>query len=317
MSPFSDFESAARAVLKTLHERIGFDLWMVSRIEGNDWIVLQSEGPGYGIQPGNVFHFADSFCSQMILGRGPRVAPVTAEIPAYHNSPANQLVSIGAYIGVPLSREDGSLFGTLCAIHPTPQSPLIEAELPLIELLAKLLSTILQTDLKAADSDRKADLARADAMTDALTGLSNRRGWDHLVAAEESRCRRYGHHACILSIDLDGLKRINDTLGHARGDELICRAGAAIAGATREQDIVARLGGDEFAVLGIECDRPGAEALKMRIFESLERVGVEASIGVAHRDPSRGLLAAVEEADKAMYDTKSARRRLRPEMARV
>ena len=306
--PCTDFAAAAQTVLDFLHQRLSFGLWMVTRTEGDDWIVLQAEDHGYGVKAGSVFPWADSFCSQMVLGRGPCIAPRSAEIPAYAAAPIGRQVAIGAYVGVPLRREDGSLFGTLCAIDPAPQPAAITAELPLIQLLARLLCSILEADLKAAEQTRRAERAQVESLTDALTGVYNRRGWDQLVAAEESRCRRYGHPACVLSIDLDGLKNVNDTEGHARGDELICRAAQAVRRAVRDQDVVARIGGDEFAVLGTECDADGADRLRARLGAALTAANVEASLGIALRHPSLGLNHAMEEADKHMYASKNDRR---------
>ncbi len=306
--PYTDFADAAHAVLQFLRERLKFGLWMVTRTEGDDWIVLQAEDHGYGVKEGSVFRWADSFCSQMVRGLGPCIAPQSAEIPAYAAAAIGRQVTIGAYVGVPLMREDGSLFGTLCAIDPTPQPVAITAELPLIQLLARLLCSILEADLKAIEQARHAERAQAESLIDALTGLYNRRGWDQLVAAEESRCRRYGHLACVLSIDLDDLKDVNDNEGHAKGDDLICRAALAVRSAVRDQDVVARVGGDQFLVLGIECDADGAERLRARVIASLAAQNVEASLGIASRHPSSGLTQAMEVADKAMYASKKDRR---------
>ena len=130
----------------------------------------------------------------------------------------------------------------------------IEEELPLVELMARLLMTIIKNELKANEEFRRAERASAEAMTDGLTGLYNRRGWDQLVAAEDKRCQRYGHPASVLSIDLDNLKSINDNQGHAEGDCLLRSAAEVLKTVTRDADIVARLGGDEFSVLAVECD---------------------------------------------------------------
>ncbi len=234
MHPYASFDAAARAALKFLHDRLGFDLWMVTRTEGENWIVLQAEDHGYGVHDGAVFRWADSFCSQMVLGRGPCIAPSAMEVPAYATAPIGNVVDIGAYVGVPLTLEDGSLFGTLCAIDPDPQPEEIAENLTLIEMISRMLSTILHAELNAEAQSRLAEQARTLALTDGLTGLYNRRGWDQLTAAEECRCRRYGHSASVLSIDLDGLKEINDQQGHAAGDELIRRA------ATRDRGHQAR-----------------------------------------------------------------------------
>lgn len=307
----SDFEKAAQDVLSFLGKRLGFDLWMVTRTAGEDFIILKTHGGEheYEIREGTVFNWADTFCSQMVAGRGPRVAPRSQLIPAYAQAPTSQDMPIAAYIGVPLLRGDGGLFGTLCAIHPTPQPESIAEEQELVELLGNLLSTVLRRDLKLTEEIRRAERAQVEALTDGLTGLYNRRGWDRLLAAEEERCRRFGHPAFVICIDLDGLKKVNDTQGHAAGDELIRRAAAVLRDAARSEDVVARLGGDELAVLGVESDQNGAEALTRRLRDALKAEGIGASLGLALRTPGLGLQYAWEAADQAMYQEKRESRR--------
>lgn len=299
-----DFESAGRAVLAFLHKRLGFGLWMVTRTLGNDWIVLQSEDHGYGVASGTVLRWADSFCSEMVKGNGPRVAPDSDLVPAYAAAPIGRQVDIGAYVGVPLNTVDGGLFGTLCAIDPSPQPEGIAEEQELVELLAELLSSVLQSDLKAAEAVRKAERLELEAQTDSMTGLFNRRAWDQLLAKEEARCRRYGHSAAVLMIDLDGLKQVNDTHGHNAGDELIVRAANALRAARRHADVVARLGGDEFAILAVECDQAGAEVIAQRVQIELGYANVAASVGTALRGYEAGLREAVLQEDRLMYQEK-------------
>ena len=119
---FKNFHDAGQAVLHFLRQKFGFDLWMITRVEGNDWIVLQAEDHGYDVKPGRVFNWADSFCSHMVQGHAPRIAPRSEDVPLYASAPIAQQVNIKAYIGQPLVKEDGSLFGTLCAIDPEPKS---------------------------------------------------------------------------------------------------------------------------------------------------------------------------------------------------
>lgn len=303
----SDFEAAARDALAFLHERLGFDLWMVTRTEGDDWIVLHTHDHGYDIPEGTVLKWADSFCSRMIRGEGPRIAPASDAVPAYVQAPIGQQVPIGAYAGVPLNHPDGSLFGTLCAIDPKPQPDKIADELPLVELIARLLSRVLESDQRLLEEARRADRAENQAMCDPLTGLYNRRGWDRLVAAEASRCQRYASPACVISIDIDGLKEVNDTQGHAAGDAFLRAASDALLAGLRDQDIVARVGGDEFLVLGVECDEEGSATLVQRITTGLEHANVTASVGLSQHRSGQPLAEAVERADQAMYANKRAR----------
>lgn len=305
---FDDFEAASRATLAYLHQRLGFDLWMMTRVEGSDCLVLQAENHGYDVEEGTVFRWGDSFCSQMILGHGPRVVPHAQNIPLFAASPIAQQIQIGAYISVPLASTDGSLFGTLCAIDPSPQDESIRDELPLIEFLTRLLGTVLFADLKAAKQARLLERSQQAARTDVLTGLLNRHGWEQSVAIEEARAKRYGSPACVLIVDLDGLKQVNDTKGHVHGDALIRSASNSIRSVLRENDIVARIGGDEFAILGIECDAEGCESIFKNVTNALLSNGISASVGKALRDHRLGLFEAIAAADRAMYVAKAKRR---------
>jgi diguanylate cyclase (GGDEF)-like protein len=301
LAAFPDFQAAASAVIQYLHARLGMTLWMVTRTEGDDWIVLGALDRGYGIKEGDVFRWSDAFCSRMVQGLGPRVVADSNSIAAYREAPIGRKVKIGAYVGIPLERPDGSLFGTLCAVSPEPQPVAIEKEQPLVELMARMLSTVLSHELRMTEAIRAAERARLDAMRDGLTGLFNRRGWDQLLDVEERRCARYGNPACVVTVDLDGLKQTNDQQGHTAGDDLICRAAGAIAACARSADAVARVGGDEFAVLCVECDRRGGDEFVQRLRDKLSAAGVAASIGLASRVPSLGLAHAWQKADEVMY----------------
>lgn len=310
MSPwsFDSFESAGQAILKFLHQRVGFDLWMITRTEGDDWIVLQTEDHGYGVKPGQVFRWADSFCSHMVKGNAPCIAPRSNDIELYATAPIVRQVNIQAYIGQPLLKSNGELFGTLCAINPQPHDDKLLQEKDLIEFMAALLTHILHIELKQTEQTRQIERLQAKAMTDELTQLYNRGGWEHFIALEEERSQRYGYLSAVYVIDLDGLKEVNDTLGHAAGDELIQRAAHALRCMARQTDIVARLGGDEFSILSIEIDHAGAETLLERIQQALQQVQVDASVGFALRHPSFGLQQAISQADQQMYFHKRSKK---------
>lgn len=301
---FKSFQDAGQAVLQFLHKHFGFDLWMITRVEGLDWIVLQTEDHGYGVQPRQVFQWADSFCFHMVAGKAPRIAPRSEEIPLYATAPINQQVCIKSYIGQPLVKEDGSLFGTLCAIDPEIKSEAIVQDMQLVELLGQLLSSILQAELRQIEQVRQRELLQEEASKDELTGLYNRRAWDKFLRAEEERCKQYGHPAAVLFIDLNDLKKVNDSLGHEEGDRLIQNAAQVLRDNVRINDIVARLGGDEFVMLSVENDKTGAETLLDRLIAAFAEANIGAAIGLAMRHPSQGLFAALAQADQNMFEYK-------------
>ena len=145
---------------------------------------------------------------------------------------------------------------------------------------------------------------------DALTGLPNRRRFEEEMGRHAAHTRRYGLEGAVLLVDLDHFKHINDTLGHATGDQVITRAADALHDTLRATDVVARLGGDEFAVLLPHGDVDTAAETASRIVGAIrvaaETWGVTASVGVAaFADHSPGDPAAiVVAADHAMYEAK-------------
>jgi diguanylate cyclase (GGDEF)-like protein len=174
-----------------------------------------------------------------------------------------------------------------------------------------MLSTIVAREQVAQARSADAAAAYALAERDQLTGLHNRRGWVTALEQEDTRCHRYGAAAGVLVLDLDDLKRVNDTGGHAAGDELIALCGEVLEATSRPGDTVARTGGDEFAVLAVECDDASLRALEARLRLQLESAGVSAATGGAARRPGEHLAETWRRADAAMYEDKQRRRALR------
>jgi diguanylate cyclase (GGDEF)-like protein len=163
--------------------------------------------------------------------------------------------------------------------------------------------------LEAID-DLRARLAASDtaAITDHLTGLLNRWGWDRALVAEDARCERHERFAVVAVVDLDRLKQINDLDGHLGGDLHLLAAATAMRASCRTEDVVARIGGDEFGLIAVE-DRPAdVTVVARRLREVLSDGGIEASVGAAGRPTVGGLRTAFREADAAMYREKQRRK---------
>jgi diguanylate cyclase (GGDEF)-like protein len=149
-------------------------------------------------------------------------------------------------------------------------------------------------------------------VTDALTGLNNRRRITEVLLNEALRSQRLRHSFAVLMADVDHFKDYNDTHGHPAGDELLKRLAAILREETRDVDFVARYGGEEFLVLLPETKARGAVELAGRIQERLAALGVDPvtlSFGVAefpiHGETGDRL---IEVADAALYEAKRAGR---------
>lgn len=141
-APWAGFEEAADAAVTVLHGRLGMDLWLVTRVEGGGQAVVAAY-PRDVVPVATVLPWAHSFCRRMASGEGPRVAPVVAAVPAYAGLRVGPAKEVAAYVGVPLVRADASLYGSLCGFATRAQPRALTRSLPLVELVAGLLSTLL------------------------------------------------------------------------------------------------------------------------------------------------------------------------------
>jgi diguanylate cyclase (GGDEF)-like protein/PAS domain S-box-containing protein len=169
------------------------------------------------------------------------------------------------------------------------------------------------SDMRATERQQAA-LAR----TDALTGLPNRHCLNEKLAEALARCRRSGHPIALLFLDIDRFKSINDSLGHAAGDEVLKTFARRLAASVRETDTVARLAGDEFIIV-LESLHTAAEPqfVARKILSAIARpfelpgtqLQVGTSIGIAfHDDGSLEPAELMARADNALYDAKAAGR---------
>lgn len=226
-----------------------------------------------------------------------------------------------------VARAVNDMSGTLAAVEghavalaSDPGSPVLEDRLPgrtgeaMQAAIDRLRSSIADAE------DRRAELTQL-ASHDALTGLLNRRAALEAMERDLARARRDGSTLLALFLDLDGLKELNDTHGHAAGDEAIQRTADALRASTRDGDVVARLGGDEFVVVGPlpPEGRAGADAFAHRVRDAVRAqavrtpdgavVALRCSVGGACSDAGTGTVdELVRAADLALYAAKEAGR---------
>ncbi len=164
---------------------------------------------------------------------------------------------------------------------------------------------------------------RALSLTDNLTGLNNHRGFFVLAEQVWKTARRNQHRCLLIFVDCDGLKRVNDSLGHETGSAMLVDAARVLIGTFRGTDIVGRLGGDEFAVFSPECNESMA-GMRDRLLHAVQQFNqqhdrpyqLSMSIGVVEclPDDGRSVEALIAVADERMYAHKRERR-LQREMA--
>jgi diguanylate cyclase (GGDEF)-like protein len=167
-----------------------------------------------------------------------------------------------------------------------------------------------------ASSERRARARVLElSQIDTLTGLFNRGQLFPTLEQEVQRTRRSGRGFCVLMVDLDGLKAINDSMGHLRGDDVLRSVGRVITGSIRGVDSAYRYGGDEFLILLPETEFIGAYVVAEKIREGVEEIGESLGTEAGSTSVSIGLVSHPEDgssteelmiaADRAMYQAKS------------
>lgn len=252
--------------------------WVLARPEGDGYVTVAAAGGAQTVEVGGP------------VAPGPRDLAVPVELP------------------------DGTAFALLCGLGGGPSGG-APADRARAERLADLLAAVAgaeweagQQSTRAEEATRRAHQVEVEALTDALTGLANRRAWDRALEAEDRRHRRYGGTSAVVVVDLDKLKEVNDSQGHLSGDLLLRLVARAIEDTSRESDVVARTGGDEFALLALNCEEAQLAVLVSRLQKAFEAEGVSASIGGACRRADAGMAEAWAKADDLMLAEKARKR---------
>jgi len=172
---------------------------------------------------------------------------------------------------------------------------------------------------KVQELEKTNERLRNLSLTDEVTGLNNRRGFMILATAMLKFARRAEHPLCLLYIDLDSLKAINDAFGHIGGDAALTQFANILTETFRDSDVIGRLGGDEFVVLTIDARENDLINIQARLQSNVDAYNLRAaagtalafSLGMIKVDPDSHLTmeTLLAQADAAMYEHKLRRKR--------
>ena len=240
-----------------------------------------------------------SFCQHVVANAAPLVVEDARTDPVLCSNLAIVDLDVIAYAGFPIVTPQGHVLGSMCAIDDKPRvwDP---AQLDALDDLAALVGNELE---------RRTLIRRlaADARTDALTGLLNRRAWDEALPIALRHAERLGHPLAVVFTDVDHFKAYNDAHGHPAGDLALRELGARWSVHVRDIDMLARIGGEEFALLLPGCDARAALAVAERLRADMP-AGLTASAGVAAWREPQSAAELVAAADRALYRAKHAGR---------
>ncbi|WP_394791421.1 diguanylate cyclase domain-containing protein [Rhodoferax sp.] len=239
------------------------------------------------------------------------------------DSEAAQALGIQTYVSIPVKMRNGELYGTLCAASSS-SLPLAPNAENVLRLFARLIAQHIDRERLVEQLEKANVELTSFALTDALTGLPNRRSLIAELTRTLARAQRDGTAVLVSFIDFDGFKEINDTHGHDVGDQFLAAMAENMALSLRSGDVLARFGGDEFVSIGrgpklgegtatnaarMFQERMTRQCLKRLQLGTLQIDSGGASVGVVLIDPNTtDAETAINQADTAMYQVKRARR---------
>jgi diguanylate cyclase (GGDEF)-like protein len=210
----------------------------------------------------------------------------------------------------------------LRAVNESLKRPTTPSRLPKTGQLQREHLQLLADKLyqKNIELEKANERLRSLSLSDALTGLNNRRGFMILATGLLKFARRAGYSLCLLYIDLDSLKYINDTFGHGAGDAAIMQFSRILTETFRDSDVIGRLGGDEFVVLLSDASESDLTSMQTRLQSNVDLYNLRAasgqalsfSLGVIRVEPRSTITMEelLSEADTAMYKHKQNRKRV-------
>ena len=315
-------EELARPLLDMLQQVTQLDSAYLTRIDlphSQQHVLYTCNRGALAMPEGLVVPWDDTLCRRALEAQQPYTRDVAA---CWGDSEAARALGLHTYVSAPVRLPQGQLYGTLCAASQT-EHALQDIALSMLQLFAGLIGQQVERELLLQElQQRNLELA-SYALTDALTGLPNRRALMEEMPRMWARAEREGRSVLLAFIDLDGFKPINDQHGHNVGDQLLQTVARQLLGSLRESDFAARIGGDEFVMVGTGPEL--SQSATQVLHELKERLVLATQCDVAlpgdllhYPGSSVGVVAvhpaqttteqALALADAAMYQAKTRRK---------
>lgn len=282
----NNIDNALKSCLSILYEKLPLQLWMITKVVGDDWHVLFTNNHGTEIKENDVLCWGDSFCSKMVQGEGPQCTMNASSIEAYKNAPIMKKMPISIYVGVPLNLPDGTFFGTLCGIDSNSDIVGIDNANKAIESISNIIATILSTKTQLDLATKHKNIN--PALIDSLTGINNLAGFNLEVNKLLSEARdNYNIHKSkttelkskanykqtnktrdktsisnkvndeiavklkyeVYLINIKNLQKINIERGYHIGNILLSQTVKVLCEVTHDKTLVARVDGDKFNII--------------------------------------------------------------------
>lgn len=299
------YDKKIESLLSIGLNHFGLKIAILSNIKGDDYTVENCVDLHGELEPLTKFDLSKTYCVHTLNENKP-VGFHFVGISKIQNHPCYKDFQLESYIGTPL-RLDNKTYGTVNFSSPSPVEPFCKDDYILMEILSDSLSYLLYK--KKSEEELEA-LARVDE----LTGLPNRRATLERLSYLVDQSRRFSKDLSVLSIDIDHFKNINDTWGHAAGDQVLVKFARVASSLGRKTDFCGRIGGEEFVFVLSGSNVENAQDFGNKLRQCLARetivlskgkpINLKISAGVAMLEKHESIESLLARADDAMYKAK-------------
>lgn len=263
-----------------------------------------------------------SFCGHTILGDGPFLVQDATLDERFHDNPAvTDDLGLRFYAGIPVKSPEGMNIGALCVIDKKPRE-LTPNQLEDLKDLAAMVEVEIKSKQLAVAQIRmneELEAAKRAVLVDPLTRLWNRAGGAEFLSRQHQVAVSKKEKFCLAMVDIDHFKKINDTYGHAVGDEVLREVARRILRSIRQQDFACRMGGEEFLLMIADPLPADALIVANAVRDSIrsapvlsdgQAIHVTASMGLAFFDPAGSVTCdeVIRLADASLYRAKETGR---------
>jgi diguanylate cyclase (GGDEF)-like protein len=301
-------EARIQAILEESCRVLGLEVGLVGEVQQGDYLIRYVHDEAGRFLPGMEMPLASTPCQFVAERRCSVFLPDLPQDPLLSVMPVVALMKLQVYAGTPIW-VGNQLWGVLAfAGSREVARERTDENVAFVELIASWIGTFM---LQARQRDNLERLA----LTDALTGLPNRRACEARLKEEIAHARRHQAGFVLGLIDLDHFKLVNDRYGHAVGDEVLIGFAQALTGFVRTEDWVARWGGEEFIVCLHTGDLQQADVIMQRLREEIRQrafvtsvgdIRLTVSVGLSRFDPAASSQDSVlADLDNTLYEAKS------------
>jgi GGDEF domain-containing protein len=296
----SKLREALNSILAVLKHEVNLDLWMVTRVVDNDWIMLSTTENSYGVNADDVKVWSDSVCTRMVALEGPNIVPCVSEVISYASAPIVGQLNFQSYVGFPLTSEDGEVIGTLCAIDPAPKEPSLVNQAGLMRNFVIVVESLLR---QSQEINRLNTLLRDYLNTenvDNVLGLPNQTAFYQIAEQQKAELHNLGSPLAIVLVEVqrfapefsapdirsDGLMSVKETILEHK----------------RETDILCKLNGDNFGLLLIDADNKVLISIVIKTLKALQLKGFKVSVGAHVCGQNEDINSAIKHAKERAFE---------------